>query len=252
MSVTEDFDKMKRQIADAWLDRVESAHVMMGPREATKNELSRWLDYLGPAADEDASSSHELYKLVAFHARSLGADGRPASAALMQVLLLEDVIGESMKAGDKPLSLVLREMIRVVADAHALGSSERAKNRHNLEIRDFSPVIRVGEKTIMGFLLGNMDADLIDAMMGRLLRETVRTGADVVVLDTFGAARDNELFHRTVQAFLRSEVGCRVTLVLTGLRDVEATRNALKDLGCNMDRLRFESDINTAIAQTIR
>src|SRR5262249_44785256 len=155
-------------------DRVENAHVLMGPREATKNELSRWLDYVGPAADGDASSSHELYKLVAFHARSLGAEGRPASAALMQVVLLEDIVREAMKETPKALSQVIRELMRVVADAHALGSSERAKNRHNLEIRDFSPVIRVGEKTIMGFLLGNMDADLIDAMMGRLLRETVR------------------------------------------------------------------------------
>jgi hypothetical protein len=88
--------------------------------------------------------------------------------------------------------------------------------------------------------------------MGRLLRETARTGADVVVLDTFGAARDNELFHRTIQAFTRSEVGCRVTLVLTGLRDPEATKSALKAIGCNMERIRFEPDANTAIAQTIR
>ncbi len=252
MSVTEHLDKLKEGLAAAWLDRLESAHVLMGSREPARNELSRWLDYLGPAAEGDQSTAHELYKLVAFHARNLGAEGRPASAALMQIILLEEALQEALKEVPRSITQITREMMRVVADAHALGSSERSKNRHHLEIRDFSPVIRLGEKTIMGFLLGSMESDLIDAMMGRLLRETARTSADVVVLDTFGAARDNELFHRTVQAFTRSEVGCRVTLVLTGLRDPEATKTALKAMGCNMERIRFEPDANTAIGQTIR
>jgi hypothetical protein len=230
MSVTEQLDKLKPKLIEAWLDRLEGAHVLMGNRDAAMSELMRWLDYLGPTADGDQSTAHELHKLVAFHARNLGAEGRPASAALMQILLLEDALeavgqrgseatedrgsarsreppkAAPLEAEDRTvLAPTLRELLRVVADAHALGASERARNRHHLEIRDFSPVVRLGEKSIMGFLLGNMDGDLIDAMMGRLLRETVRSGADVVVLDTFGAARDNDTFHRTVQAFQRSD-----------------------------------------------
>lgn len=258
MSVTEDLNKAKDTLHDLWLARLEEAHVMMGRREAVAHEFRRWLEFIGPAADGDESSAHELYKLVAFHARNLGAEGRPASAALMQALLLEDAVRTTVAAGAAPagaawpaLQQVLREVMRVVADAHALGSSERTRNRHHLEIRDFSPVIRLGPRTVIGFLLGAMEGDLIDAMMGRLLRETVRTGAEVVVLDAFGAARDNDTFHRTVQAFTRSEVGCRVTLVLTGLRDVEATRAALAAIGCSMERVRFEPDVNTAIARSM-
>lgn len=233
----------------AWIERLEKAHVLMGAREAIAAELLRWLVHLGPAAEGDQSAAHELYKLVAFHARALGSDGRPASAALMQALLLEEALASVMTGGTpKPLALVVREILRIVADAHALGAGERAKNRHHLEIRDFSPVVRVGEKTIVGFLLGAMDSDLIDAMIGRLLREAARTGADDVVLDAFGAARDNDTFHRTIQAFLRSEIGIRVRLTLSGLRDAEATRAALERLGCNMERVRFEPDINAALA----
>ena len=132
MSVTADLDKVKQRLHEAWLARLEEAHVTMGTREAVGHELGRWLDFLGPAADGDESIAHELYKLVAFHARNLGAEGRPASAALMQVLLLEDAVNEAVPE-PKLLARVLREVTRVVADAHSLGSSERAKNRHHLE-----------------------------------------------------------------------------------------------------------------------
>lgn len=236
--------EMGEEIVAAWISGLEKAHVLMGPREAVSSELSRWIALIGPAIDGDQASAHELFKLVAFHARALGAEGRPASAALMQIWILQDLLPPGASA-------LLREIGKVTADAHALGSAERAKNRHQLEIRDFSPVVRLGEKTIVGFLLGAMESDLIDAMTGRLLREAARSGAELVVLDCFGAARDNAVFHRTVQAFLRHEVGCRLTLILAGLRDPEATRAALTALGCNMERLRFEQDINAAIASRL-
>lgn len=235
------------EVLARWIDALESNHVLMGPREGVAAALQRWLDLFFPATEGDRASAHELYKLVAFHARGLGADGRPASAALMQVLLLEDALG----AKSERTASEARELKKIVADAHALGASERAKNRHHLEIRDFSPVVRLGDKTILGFLLGAMESDLIDAMTGRLLREAARSGADHVILDCFGAARDNDTFHRTVQAFLRHEIGCRVTLTLSGIRDVDGTRSALLQLGCNMERVRFEPDVNSAISAAL-
>jgi hypothetical protein len=199
--------------------------------------------------EDDEASTHELHKLVAFHARSLGAEGRPASLAMMQIELLGDALhGPEAAPLDVRTSKVLREIARIVADSHALGAMERAKFRHQLEIRDFSPVIRLGETTVVGFLLGAMERELIDAMIGRLLREAARTNADQVILDCFGAARDNETFHRTIQSFMKHEVGCRIHLTLSGLRDTDATRTALTSLGCNLERLQFEPDINTAIA----
>lgn len=250
MDITKQLEIDKKTILGDWISKLEAAHVLMGSREAIAHELERWLEYLGPAAEGEQSGAHELYKLVAFHARNLGAEARPASAALMQGILLQDALASTVERAPRLLE-ILREVLRVIADAHALGHGERTRNRHSLEIRDFSPVIHLGARTVMGFLLGPMDGDLIDAMIGRLLRETARTGAEVVVLDTFGAARDNDTFHRTVQAFLRSEVGGRVNLVITGLRDIEATRSALKAIGCNMERLSFQADVNTAIAGTL-
>lgn len=243
MGSTAEQGAKKQKIHADWLARLEGAHVLMGAREGIAAELGRWLDPLLAAGAGDQSAAHELYKLVAFHARGLGGEGRPASAALMQVLLLQDAVGPA----EPPLAEVLRELLRIVVDAHALGASERSRNRHHLEIRDFSPVVRLGEHTVIGFLLGAMDSDLIDAMIGRLLRETARSGARHVVLDAFGAARDNDTFHRTIQAFLRSEVGSGVHFTLCGLRDTESTREALEQVGCRMDRLHFEPDINTAI-----
>lgn len=249
MNTPEALEASKDRIRAEWIHRLEQAHVLMGPRDAIDSELGRWLDHVGATASGDESAARELHKLVAFHARALGAEGRPASAALTQVLVLEESV-DAIHPG-AALGPVFRELLRIVADAHALGASERAKNRHQLEIRDFSPVVRVGEATLLGFLLGSMESDLIDAMLGRLLRETVRTGAEHVVLDAFGAARDNDTFHHTIAAFQRHEVGGRVHLTITGLRDADATREHLASLGCNMERLHFAADANSAIAAAI-
>src|SRR5262245_17915994 len=82
-------------VLEQWIAALEGAHVLMGPREAVASELARWIALIGPAIEGDQASSHELFKLVAFHARGLGGDGRPASAALMQILVLEDVMRAS-------------------------------------------------------------------------------------------------------------------------------------------------------------
>src|SRR5262249_15472065 len=158
-----------------WIRALEKAHVLMGPREAIAALLGRWLTFFAPASGGDEAASKELFKLVAFHARGLGGEGRPASAALMQFLALADVLGDA-GALREPEAKLIRELPRIVADSHALGASERAKTRHHLEIRDFSPIIRLGDSTIVGFLLGAMETDLIDAMIGRVLRECARTG----------------------------------------------------------------------------
>src|SRR5262249_24101454 len=60
-------------ILEQWIAALEGAHVLMGPREAVSSELARWIALIGPAIEGDQASSHELFKLVAFHARGLGA-----------------------------------------------------------------------------------------------------------------------------------------------------------------------------------
>src|SRR5262245_50477431 len=122
---------------DAWIRRMTSAKVLMGDGDALRSELSAWLDLIGLAGRGEAWAESELMRLVSFHARNLGADGHAASAALMQVILLEDVFEE---AGQREQTQKITiQMKRLVADAHEAGVAQRLTNKHRADIARTSP-----------------------------------------------------------------------------------------------------------------
>ncbi|MCC7384500.1 MAG: hypothetical protein IT384_21815 [Deltaproteobacteria bacterium] len=227
-----------------WLDLVAKEEVLSGSREALESELSGWLELL-EAASAPGPSRHELDKLVAFHARSQGLENLPASATALRVHLLEDAARDVHGELPPELHSQLKWMLRVAADAHALGQAEHLENRHHREIRDFSPLLRLDDDTVVAFMLGPMTPELIDAVTGRLLRDCAATGATTAVLDVLGAQPDDDRFHRTIVALLESDVGRRLKLVLSGLRDVEGTRAALGRLGADLARLELVESAST-------
>src|SRR5688500_10549264 len=143
---------------DEWIRRIASAKVLMGDIDALRAELSTWLELTDQLLRGEAWAESELMRLVSFHARNLGADGHAASAALMQVILLEEVFEEAgLRDQTRKITLQLK---RLIADAHEAGVAQRLTARHRSEIARTSPVIRIGERAVVGFLSGPMHADI--------------------------------------------------------------------------------------------
>jgi hypothetical protein len=232
---------------DAWIRRMTSAKVLMGDAEALRAELSTWMELLDQVRRGESWAESELMRLVSFHARNLGAEGHPASAAMMQVVLLEEVFEEAgLRDATRRITL---QMKRLVVDAHGVGVAQRLTAKHRAEIARTSPVIRIGERAIVGFLSGPMHADILDSLFGRVLRECARTGAHVAVIDTLGMNTDDELFYRTIQGMQRMPPGDKLRLILTGLADTEATRKGLLRFGVNLDKVVFNADVSEVIAE---
>jgi hypothetical protein len=231
---------MHEAVLTAWAELLDREQVgPRGGRDAALAELGPWLELIDSAVAGDEPAKKELDKLVAFQARSLGIEDRPASSAVLRVHLLGEALAQVNGKLSPPLRAHLRWLMRIAADAHALGAAERSENRHHREIRDFSPVFRLRGDTVVAMMLGPMTPEIIDAITGRLLRECAASGAKVAVLDCFGAAEDDDRFHRTIAAMLAASSARDLELVLTGLRDPERTRRALQAIDAKLERLRL-------------
>src|SRR5687768_17367650 len=165
---------------DEWIRRIASAKVLMGDIDALRAELSTWLELTDQLLRGEVWAESELMRLVSFHARNLGADGHPASAALMQVLLLEEIFEEEGRR--KETRRITAQLLRLIADAHEAGVAQRLAARHRSEIARSSPVIRIGDRAVIGFLGGPIHPDILDALFGRVLRECARSGAPIAVI----------------------------------------------------------------------
>lgn len=232
-------------VLDAWVRRLEAERVHMAPIQALRSELSGWLPLLFSAdtVDHDA-----LMRQVAFHARNLGAEGRPASAAILQIALLEDAMNEvgSMTPAQRP---VLRQMLRVVADAHALGASVRQQNNHQAALSR-APIVRLPGQATVGFLVAGMQAQLIDAVLGRLLRAAAGSQEARAILDVSGAPPDDETFHRSLHGFATRPEFKGLTLDVTGLGHPAGTQDALDQLNTPRDRIRLFERLEDALGRT--
>ncbi|MBK8010348.1 MAG: hypothetical protein IPK13_03310 [Deltaproteobacteria bacterium] len=217
------------RLIERWIEKAKAARVLTASAEGAKTMFGGWFERLGEAADGDASASAELYKMAALHALALGSQGKPTSITVMQVLLFEDTLAEEGFESPEIRGLV-RELLRVVADAQTVGHAERLTGRHLRMLRDASPVVRIGTDLVVGFLIGPMDRDNIDALFGRVMREGVGAGVRCVVVDVRGAEPDNATFHDTLVGYAQSEVAGRLELVITGLANVVQTAESIKTL----------------------
>lgn len=234
---------------DAWIRRMAAAKVLMGEKEGIESELSGWLELIDRTVAGEAWAETELLRLVAVHARNLGAEGRPASAVLTQIILLDETLAEAGRAEET--RTLIQQLLRLVADAHEAGVTQRLTAKHRKRLSAMAPVIRLGERAVVGFLLGPMQSELLDALVGRVLRETVRCGAEVAVIDCLAADRDDELFHRTIAAMQKQPPGDRLRVILTGLRDPERSRQDLARFGVDLERVSVEEDVNAVVAALI-
>lgn len=228
-------------IVAAWLRHLEAHRLLMAPAPALAAQLSGWVEQLDPGADDH----QELLEQVALHARDLGADGKPASAALTQIALLEDALIDA-RIDIEPLRDRLRELARVVADAHALGAASRLERRFRRTLSG-APVVQLPGQAVVAFMVGPMDADVIDALVGRLLRAAAGLGAPRIVLDVSSAEPDDEVFHRSLEGFAKGRDFQSFSLAVTGLRDAAATRRRLDARGVPAGRIALFDRLEAAL-----
>ena len=232
---------------DAWIRRLTAAKVLMGDAESARSQLSTWLELLDHARRSESWAEAELMRLVSFHARNLGAEGHAASAALMQVVLLDELYEEAGLRGE--MRGLMLQLMRLVVDAHGAGAAQRLTARHRGETARSAPVIRIGERAVVGFLGGPMHAEILDALFGRVLRECARVGAHVAVIDTLGTNPDEDLFYRTIEGMQRMPPGDRLRIIVTGLADPEATQEKLSHYRIDMSRVVLRGDVSEVIAE---
>ena len=230
-------------ILDDWIQRLALHRALMGHRDAIRSELGSWLELVAGAADGDIAASHELYKLVALHARELGAQARPPSAVLLQLLDLGAAIGRHHGEVDQQLQDILQQMAIVAVDAHSLGNAERLEAGHERRLREGAPVVQLGG-CVLGFMIGPMRPQIIDAIAGRMLRICAGTGASLAILDISGADDDDERFHRTLRDFFVADTGGKIDrLIITGARNPGLTRAGLESVGADMGRISLRDEL---------
>lgn len=221
-----------------------SARVLMGKKHQMSMQFEGWLERLWPPERGDID---ELYRQVAMHGRNLGVEGRPASAALMQILLLEDTL-TALAGPDHPRRVELREMTRIMVDAHAVGAGQRQTTAHHKELMNSAPLVNLPSLGPVVFVVGPMTRDILDTALGRVLRKCAGMGAHQAGLDVSSSTVDADLLHCTLRGFAHSDPGKRYRLTVFGLEDPNATLQALQTLGCPLDMIalrgRLDDDVN--------
>lgn len=232
------------RLTEQWLTRVQALKVLTEERALLGSVVRGWLEAL-----EKPDDATDVAERVALYGRSLGTDGQPASAAVLQGVLLRDILAASPDI-DPEIVTRSTELIRILADAHALGSLEREKLRARRARQSAAPVLCIAGVGVIGFIADTADADLVDGVVARVLRECAGRGERQAIIDIGGARREDQLIHRTIAGFTTSSDAERYHLVVTGLASLSRTRMALEELKANFERLTLAETLDEFLAQT--
>ncbi len=206
-------------LLERWLDQLESASALIESRTATAQRLEGWIPWLEAAMGNDESARAELMRIVALDARNLAQEGRPASTVITQPLLLSTAWPEFSESALELSHL----LVRVAADAHALGNAEVKDARQRILLARHSPIVPTPVGWL-GYLIGPMVPDVIDGVFGRLLQAAATTAAAEVAVDVSGAEGPNPLFVRTLEGFAEADTGSVLRLTVTGVDGTELTQ----------------------------
>lgn len=236
-----------QSVLEGWVSVLAKEKLLMAEREGVTAEFGHWLQLLYAGAGGDAGATSELFRLVALHCKALGHEGRPASAVVMQIATLRELLLHESPAPAPALLRLVQEMVRVAADAQALGQSERLEERGIDLLKHRSPVFSL-EKVVVGCLVGPMQAELLDSLFARVLRECVRHGIDQIVVDIAAADEADDRFFRTIHGLLTSPDVPPVSVIISGVRDLDAAAMALRALGVDTPRLRLVTSLREVLA----
>lgn len=214
-------------LAPAWRAALDAAGV---PLEAAV--LDAWAELLeGSEADLE-----ELEGLVALHARSLGESGRPASQAVLQVHVVSTLPGLTSKR--QTLGPWIERLVRVAADAHAIGAATRLERRGSRRLRERLPVLEIPGGTVLACAVGRLDGDMLDVLLGRAFVVAMGAGAREVALDLGGADEiDERALLDTLVGFKRHELAGKLRLVVIGAPDPDGLTARLRTRGVGSEQV---------------
>ena len=235
------------RLARIWAERVAAARASPDSVEVLETLAAGWL---APLLADPSGEDDEAFRQVAFHARNLGASGLLASQSVLQAVFLRDILSETL-GPNAPLTRRAEHLIRLAADAHATGASQRQSALARRARIEAAPIIHLPGIAIVGFAAATDDPDLMDSLVGRLLRECAGHGETHAVVDVRGAPTEDPLLHRTLAGFSHRDPGTRYTLVVTGLAEPEVTRAAVADLGARLASLGFAASVETWLTERL-
>ncbi|MBI4820756.1 MAG: hypothetical protein HY791_31115 [Deltaproteobacteria bacterium] len=213
-------------------------------------DLAVWIERVEGAIHGDEVCASEVLDSAALLARRLGLERRPASIAVGVGVALEDVLRELSISVPTPFT---RKLIAVLSDAHSLGTREEVEDRYQRTIRDGSPIVSLEDRAVIGFLVGPSSSDALDAMVGRLLRESIAAAAPDLAIDVFGADPPDDRFFQTMAALTKAEQGAHLRkIVICGVPDASRAAEQLDRFGGDPKKLRLVERVNDYIAEKIR
>ncbi len=139
--------------------------------------------------DPEAVASWALF------GRNLGARGVPPS----HLLRVFDALERTEDAAE------IRTLRNATLDAHALGGFDRWESHRKADAVRSVPVVRLRRALVAAFPSGAVDAEILDVLVGRLLRAAVGSGATRAVIDVSHVELDRDLWVRSLAGL--SELG---------------------------------------------
>ncbi len=202
-----------------WLSALERERALIGSRAEAEARLTAWVPWIVAAVGGDPAAEAELLRIVALDARNLAQESRAASTVVTQSMLLDEAWPEPPHA----VRRLTRLLVRVAADAHALGAMGVREAAHRRLLADHTPVVPI-EGRWLGFLMGPPDPDVIDGVLGRLLRAAAGAGAKEVGLDLSASPGPDPVLLRTLDGFAGMDTGPVRRLTVLGLETPQTLR----------------------------
>ena len=212
--------------ADRW--RAATAEAPL-PEPVTQASLS-WL----ASPDED---TEEHAARVALHARGEAEAGRPAGTVLAPFWMLFELVPSEKRPP-------LRRLLALVADAHTLGVSSRSEQLRRQRLRETTPVLELPDGRVLAALVGPIDGEILDAVLGRAFALAMGIGAEELVIEVGTLDdRDAETVLDALGFYPRHELAARLKLSVTGLDAPSRWEAALRERGVPSELVRFRARI---------
>ena len=242
-SISEALDAILRE----WIRRLTENRVVLGKPKAIEAEFRAWLALLSQS--DDANAYSDLQRLVAIHSRNLGLQNHPASAALRQVLCLEEAFVQILGHIDPQGRAQLKELLMIVGDGHFLGRSEHLNHSWIRKTRDFTPVVQINAETVLAFLFLPLSSEVLDACLGRMMKLAGMKGASRAILDVSANDELNARFFDTLKSLLESREMAETELIVTGIENSTDCETRLTAMNCPTSKLRFETDLSSILLE---
>jgi len=184
-----------------------------GFADGRRAAMAAWWPLWLAARAGDEPSAFDLLERAALDARDAGERGRTASQTLEPWIRLARI-----HATAEDLELQGR-LVRVAADAHALGAVWRNERAHRDAMTHESPIAALPGGVVVAWLWGPPERSVLDGVLDRLFRRAVATGARYAVVDLSRLSPLDDTVRATLYGIPDAGLPSAVLVVVCGLSD---------------------------------